>query len=292
MNKIYKSEDSLIFQNKFFDLETGTLLSPVETQNYNIVQVAESYFGSSFDIPPHRQPCDAELTFVLTGEMVCCTGNKTDTLNKHEVYLSFKNDTHALWSHKKCRFQTLAFNVKTGPCREMLLASQQKFGARRTVFLPETAPLLSAVVAEFIGEGLPFSRNHLDSMLSLILVKLLRSDEEGVPTPTLSPEEKLTAVITYLDLHFLTIGSLEELSVRFGYTYSHLCKLFRAAYGVTPGAYLAAKKLDHSVLLLRKGQTLGEIAEALGYSTPYNFSRAFKNRFGVSPRAYKEREDE
>ena len=45
--------------------------------------------------------------------------------------------------------------------------------------------------------------------------------------------------------------------------------------------------MDHTVLLLSQGKTLSEIAEATGYSTPYNLSRAFKKKFGVSPNEFK-----
>ena len=35
---------------------------------------------------------------------------------------------------------------------------------------------------------------------------------------------------------------------------------------------------------LARGATVAELAAALGYSTPYNFNRAYKEYFGASPR--------
>ena len=152
--------------------------------------------------------------------------------------------------------------------------------------LSEIAPLLSAIMAEFLQEDLPFAALHLDSLITQVFIKLLRGNAAGATAAIGSPEEKLAAILTYLDLHFLEIRSLEELTARFGYTYSHICKLFKAAFGCTPSTYLNTKKLEYSVSLLKKRAKLGEIAETLGYSTPYNFSRAFKQHFGVSPQRF------
>jgi len=39
-------------------------------------------------------------------------------------------------------------------------------------------------------------------------------------------------------------------------------------------------------LLLREGMSVTETATALGYSTVYYFSRAFKKQFGQSPKTW------
>ena len=49
---------------------------------------------------------------------------------------------------------------------------------------------------------------------------------------------------------------------------------------------LLAKKMEHGAKMLSAGKSVGQIAEVLGYSTPYNFSRAFKRQYGVAPREY------
>ena len=44
--------------------------------------------------------------------------------------------------------------------------------------------------------------------------------------------------------------------------------------------------LKQSLNLLREGKTNAEIAKMLGYSDAYAFSKAFKNKFGLSPKMY------
>ena len=43
--------------------------------------------------------------------------------------------------------------------------------------------------------------------------------------------------------------------------------------------------LDHS---MEKGYAVGETAFAVGYKDPFNFSKAYKRHFGVSPKAQKQ----
>ena len=44
--------------------------------------------------------------------------------------------------------------------------------------------------------------------------------------------------------------------------------------------------MDHALKLLKDGKSVNYISDELGYSTPYNFSRAFKTHFGTSPAKY------
>lgn len=286
MKNIYKDENSIIFQNRFYDLSSGLLLSPIETQNYVIVQVAESYYGRSCSIDDHLQYCDLEITFPLTGGLNCSTHMVFEKLGKHEIYLSFQEDIHGLLIRKSCRFQTLAINFKAGPCHPLLDHLKHKFSTQRKLYLPDISTCMTSIMAEFMSPQLPFSLNYMDSLITSILVILSRSGSAKENVDILSAEEKLVTIINYMDSHFFEICSLDELSTRFGYTCSHMCKLFKKTYSITPGEYLLTKKMDHAALLLQEGKNLVQIAELLGYSTPYNFSRAFKAFHGVSPKNY------
>ena len=124
-------------------------------------------------------------------------------------------------------------------------------------------------------------------LLKLKLVKLLRSSDNADEEELISTADILPAVLNYIDSNFLEIYALEEISSRFGYNYSHICKSFKKHYSVTPGEYLISKKMEYASALLKKDKSVKFISEQLGYSTPYNFSRAFKTHFGSSPKHYK-----
>lgn len=283
MKNIYRNENSIIFKNEFQDFETGHLLSSVETQNYTIIQVADSYYGSKFCIPKHMQYCDLEITLAVSNGLFCANNDKWQKLNKHDVFLTYKNDIHELKSNRGCRFQTLAINFKNHSLIPLFNAVKEIFADESKSNLPEISEIFSQIVLEFVSENSPFTENYIDSMITYILVKLSRSNLPSNTIDILSTQEALPAIVNFIDSNFLSIYSLEELSTKFGYNYSHICKTFKKRYGITPSDYLLSKKMDYSVKLLKNKKSIKYISECLNYSTPYNFSRAFKKHFGVSP---------
>lgn len=285
MGNIYKSSGFLIFKNEFCNWQTGELLSPIETQNYFVIQVTESYYNNNFVIKEHHQYCDLEITFPTTNSMFCTTDGVTQQVNKYETYLSFRDEQHEVGSRSGCRFQTLAINFKEGPCLPLLKELQTKFNSMRKIAPADLARHFTAIIAEFLNSH-PFFIENLDCSITALLIKLLRFGTEQPNEKILSSEETLPDIINYIDEHFLDICSLEELS-RFGYTYNHICKIFKKTYGFSPSDYLLSKKMEHATTLLIENKTLAEIGELLGYSSPYNFSRAFKQYFKVSPTEYK-----
>ena len=79
--------------------------------------------------------------------------------------------------------------------------------------------------------------------------------------------------------------TLRRIAAEAGCSGPHAIRLFKAATGMTPVAYFLNEKLCLARELLRNtGNSVKEVAAAVGYEDPFYFSRCFKRRFGVSPR--------
>jgi AraC-like DNA-binding protein len=66
----------------------------------------------------------------------------------------------------------------------------------------------------------------------------------------------------------------------------HLIRVFNAAFGQTPLAYAAAKRLERARdLLIESDKPIGDIALATGYESRNAFDRAFLRRYRVTPGA-------
>jgi AraC family transcriptional regulator, exoenzyme S synthesis regulatory protein ExsA len=64
---------------------------------------------------------------------------------------------------------------------------------------------------------------------------------------------------------------------------------FQKLFQTTPGKWLLEKRLQHArYLLANMSKTVGEIAFECGFENPSHFSRAFKERFNISPGATKQ----
>lgn len=67
-------------------------------------------------------------------------------------------------------------------------------------------------------------------------------------------------------------------------------RVFLEVTGKSPKAYYDALRLDLAAEMIRMGvASVSQIAEQLGYSSPFHFSKAFKARHGVPPSRYRPR---
>lgn len=82
---------------------------------------------------------------------------------------------------------------------------------------------------------------------------------------------------------------LEALAGELGVSYSRFRFAFKEQTGFSPRTFENMLKLNRSKdMLLREHRSVTETASALGYSSVYYFSRAFKNQFGQSPKQWLE----
>lgn len=80
--------------------------------------------------------------------------------------------------------------------------------------------------------------------------------------------------------------SLPELARAAGVSEGHLARLFRDAFGCGPAEVLRVTRLERAAqMLARTDMSVAEIATASGFVDPFHFSRAFKQAYGLSPRA-------
>jgi AraC family transcriptional regulator len=68
----------------------------------------------------------------------------------------------------------------------------------------------------------------------------------------------------------------------------HLARVFRQAFGCTPGEFLRRHRLQRGAVLLREtAHPISDVALSSGFADQSHFSKAFKKGFGVSPGAYR-----
>lgn len=84
--------------------------------------------------------------------------------------------------------------------------------------------------------------------------------------------------------------SLDEIASALHCSRDHAIRLFKRHLSLTPGDYQLQIRMHAAEnLLIFSNQSIGNIAEQLGYSDVYSFSRQFKEKHGNSPLAYRKR---
>ena len=82
--------------------------------------------------------------------------------------------------------------------------------------------------------------------------------------------------------------SVEDLAEKLNLSRVQLYRKVKAIIGINISDHINNIKLEKAAELLKANQmNISEIAYSLGFSTPNYFSTAFKNKFGVSPKEYK-----
>ena len=276
----------IVFQNKFYQDDSGKVVDPIETQNYQIIQVADSYYLSAFNIDEHEQFCDIEITCVLYNTLSDFSDGVRTPLAQNEAYLSLRGEKHALASEGKCRFITIAFNVKEGsPSCRLINEIRERINKteKHTFSLSKLAALATKVIGEVYKTDAPWQTFSLDSLITRILVGLV--EESGKERNDVFEEGKslIPKILSHLDEAFTDINVIEKLPGIFGYSYNYIYKLFKKYNGVTVRDYVFSKRMEYAKNELVKKTKVEDIACALGYKNAGNFSRAFKKYTGVSP---------
>ncbi|MNI98788.1 HTH-type transcriptional regulator YesS [compost metagenome] len=70
-------------------------------------------------------------------------------------------------------------------------------------------------------------------------------------------------------------------------SYNYFSKIFKESTGVSFQDYVTMKRMEYArTALTGINVKIHDVAEALGYSNPKNFTRVFKGYFGVSPKEF------
>ena len=237
-----------------------------------------------------------ELTSVIDGEGEIYGGDTRVNIKKGEIFLSFPCEIHKIESSidKPLAFDHFAFySIDEKYCEqlEILMASYADAGKRlfKSYLIKE---MLDGCIKE-VADNAKFRKDYLESCFTLILLELLKTFEvrrssvfvtnEGYQ----NPQKLCTSVKNYIDTHLFSIKCLSELSEKCGYNYSYLSTLFKKVTGVTLSDYYTEKRFESAKLMIRENKLkIGEISNLLGYNSVYAFSKAFKDKFGISPKNF------
>lgn len=81
---------------------------------------------------------------------------------------------------------------------------------------------------------------------------------------------------------------LRAVAARAGYSRYHFVRLFRRAYGETPGQYLSRRRIERAKELLRAANlTVTEICLLVGFTSLGTFSTRFKGQVGMTPTEFR-----
>lgn len=141
--------------------------------------------------------------------------------------------------------------------------------------------ILQDIYNEFEGVFAP-NKTIVKNLTENLLLKTARrfherTRKEAVP-------EKMMKVKRFIDQHYDESFTLHELADMHQISASHLSNQFSFYFGIAPIEYRTKQRMQFAVFQLQNHNLrVSEIAESVGYSDVYYFSKHFKQYFGMSP---------
>ena len=127
----------------------------------------------------------------------------------------------------------------------------------------------------------------LISILNFFRLLITHANPLGSSGKTISSKDnKLKSIIEWTEQNCTRKLSLDEVSVRFGYTKHYFCQKFKNATGITYLTYLNTLRISRACKLLRAGKTITEVCDECGFDDISYFSQLFKKITGLSPKNY------
>ncbi len=166
--------------------------------------------------------------------------------------------------------------------------------------LKDQSPILvlksNETFGKYVESILPYFKsktNYLNQFLRLklqeILLHLLEFDSsDQLKVQLLRIYEGQKTDLEYLmNTYYLKPLNTSELAYLSGRSVSAFKRDFSKHFGTAPGIWIKNKKLEHAAFLLKNTQkNVAEVAEIIGYESNSHFIKAFKEKFGHTPKKF------
>ncbi|MCQ2413969.1 MAG: AraC family transcriptional regulator [Clostridia bacterium] len=275
--------------NEKYQVDHSFLSEPVPYGELSLVQVGRLFLNENGGVSEHTHLNWFELTAVTDGEGEVVTNGHRIPVERGDLFFSYPGDFHAITtgdSHP-LKFDYLAFWTEDEGLAFRLLDIEQRHPTAESRRFRDGR--IDAMIADILAEwesGEP-SCEMVETALRYVVLRVLHDFEESTASHAEIADSKRALcyrIMTYIDSHIFSVDSLKDLTDVMNYRYSYLSEVFRKTTGDTIAHYFRDRRLEAGKLLLGEGKmTVSEVAEKLGYSSVYSFSRSYKALFGVCP---------
>jgi len=121
---------------------------------------------------------------------------------------------------------------------------------------------------------------------SLTQLLFLKIQQLSLPQGITMPKAYTTyeRIRHYIDDQFLQLHSAQDIAIKCEITPVHLSRLFGRFSDCGAYQYLLRRKMNYAAgLLMKEGLMVKEVAQRMGFTDAFQFSRSFKRVYGIPP---------
>lgn len=256
-----------MFKNRDFNLKEISSVALIEPKPTECKMIHYSK-----KIPRH------ELIFKLSGEVITHFNQKTFRIKPGMVYIIPKSENVDYYIERTI----------PGDCIDIFFDTDIPLGKDLMLFNFENDSRIQQLFQKTYKLWLTKPSGYYFKCMSAtyeILYEITLKSEQY------SPKSKFKAIekgVTYLHNNLYTTIDYKMPSKLCSISYTYFKKLFIERFGVPPVQYVNNMRLERSCeLILINKYSLGEIAKMCGFENVYYFSKKFKEKYQLSPTAYK-----
>ena len=208
-----------------------------------------------------------------------------------DILIMKKAEAHSLWINRVVPYDRIVINFNLDAILGAQPAALHTFLDERPLGLFNRYPAALFPDAPWRKYLQKIVEHRTDpAYMQLYLTVLLTELLEAQPTVMENwhqHTDQITDIINYINANYRQPLSIDGLCREFYVSSTQLNRLFRSSTGVPVWKYITAKRLLYAKDLLESGETPADACVKSGFNDYSPFYRAYKARFGVSPKEHK-----
>lgn len=253
-------------------------------------EFSEDYFfsGESHDF--------WELIYVERGKLTVAEDESVYELGEGQIIFHAPMEFHRFWSKKSenAIFRIISFSLETN-FEHDLDKGVFTLGAelREQFFDTFTHVLNNHYVSssdDERAEDNPIEKTLAIKKLETFLLSVLSDVRPMEKLDFSQTAKRYREVVCYMEDNRFRSLSLADIANGMHMSQSYIKKLFMMYAGCGAMHYFVHLKIVASLVFLRRGDTIREISEMFGFSSPNYYSTVFKREIGMLPTEYRNKE--